>query len=109
MSETPAWLNKKEPDHEGGAKAYLAQQAVDQGMWIYDRTTKILYTPREFAFDRTVRIPIFKQHKAILTNFELRNPADYIKVRMERIKILLNEIEIMDVRMKQYYKMVPKK
>lgn len=109
MSVVPAWLNKAEPNYEGNAKVSLAQKAIEQGMWIYDKTTKILYTPTEFVWDKKVSIPLFKQHKAIMTNFELRDPGEYIKVRKEKIKQLMQEIEVMETRMKQYYKLVPKK
>jgi len=109
MSVEPAWLNKEPINHGLNAKIALAQKAKDSGKWIFDKTTKLLYSPSEFVWERTVDIPIFKQHKAVMTNFELRDPNEFIKVRMDKIKELIKEIEIMDLRIKQYYKQVPKK
>ncbi|MEN0095917.1 MAG: hypothetical protein AAGB30_11080 [Pedobacter sp.] len=109
MTVVPGWINKKPVDHEGSAKVGLANEAIEKGLWIYDKTTRLLYTPTEFVWDKTIRINVIKQHKADMSNFELRDPRKYIEVRKARIKQLVDEIEDMERRIFQYYKLVPKK
>lgn len=90
------------------AKIALATKAKETGKWIFEKSTKLWYSPKEFAFDVSVRVPVNKR-TANTSNFELIDPRDYIRLRQERIVQLMGEITIMQKRMWQYYRLEPKK
>lgn len=103
-----AWLNKEPEDHSLNAKVIFAGKAKAAGKWIYDSTTKILYSPDEFVWDRNLIIQNARRGGEF-GRFNLVDVKEILVNKREAAVKLLKEIDVLEKRIWQFYKLVPKK